>query len=378
MRTWDIFCRVVDNFGDAGVCWRLARQLAAERGDGVRLWIDDPGALSRIDPGIDPLAAQQRCSGIDVHRWTDRSPSPADVPNDVVIEAFACETPPSFVEAMARGDRKHAWINLEYLSAEDWIEGCHRLPSPHPRLPIVRHFYFPGLTAKTGGLLRERDLLARRDAFVADADAQRRWWSAHGVTRVPGSIAVSLFAYPNRQAVPLLRTWIGGRMPIVAVVPDGVLADSIADVAGSRLDAGQTWHDGNLTIAVVPFVPQSEFDTMLWACDVNFVRGEDSFVRAQWAGRPMIWHIYPQAHNAHRPKLEAFVDRYVQRMKFPVDEQVRRLFVAWNGEGDIGSVWNDARPSLDRWNAGARRWAESLSTQPDLVEKLAEFVETLL
>jgi hypothetical protein len=21
---WDIFCRVIDNFGDIGVCWRLA------------------------------------------------------------------------------------------------------------------------------------------------------------------------------------------------------------------------------------------------------------------------------------------------------------------------------------------------------------------
>ena len=27
--TWDIFCSVVDNFGDIGVTWRLARQLVA-------------------------------------------------------------------------------------------------------------------------------------------------------------------------------------------------------------------------------------------------------------------------------------------------------------------------------------------------------------
>ena len=26
---WDIFCQVIDNHGDVGVCWRLARELAA-------------------------------------------------------------------------------------------------------------------------------------------------------------------------------------------------------------------------------------------------------------------------------------------------------------------------------------------------------------
>ncbi|HET9045379.1 MAG TPA: elongation factor P maturation arginine rhamnosyltransferase EarP, partial [Casimicrobiaceae bacterium] len=37
---WDVFCKVVDNFGDAGVCWRLARQLVAEHDLAVTLWID--------------------------------------------------------------------------------------------------------------------------------------------------------------------------------------------------------------------------------------------------------------------------------------------------------------------------------------------------
>ena len=42
---WDLFCRVVDNFGDVGVCWRLAADLA-QRGEQVRLWIDDASALT--------------------------------------------------------------------------------------------------------------------------------------------------------------------------------------------------------------------------------------------------------------------------------------------------------------------------------------------
>ena len=43
-RTWDIFCSVVDNFGDIGVCWRLARRLSAGLGQQVRLWVDDLAA----------------------------------------------------------------------------------------------------------------------------------------------------------------------------------------------------------------------------------------------------------------------------------------------------------------------------------------------
>ncbi|MBY0444112.1 MAG: elongation factor P maturation arginine rhamnosyltransferase EarP, partial [Burkholderiales bacterium] len=37
---WDIFCRVIDNYGDIGVCWRLARQLSFEHGFAVRLMVD--------------------------------------------------------------------------------------------------------------------------------------------------------------------------------------------------------------------------------------------------------------------------------------------------------------------------------------------------
>ncbi|MEO7887531.1 MAG: elongation factor P maturation arginine rhamnosyltransferase EarP, partial [Polaromonas sp.] len=42
---WDIFCKVIDNFGDIGVCWRLAADLAS-RGHKVRLWVDDASALA--------------------------------------------------------------------------------------------------------------------------------------------------------------------------------------------------------------------------------------------------------------------------------------------------------------------------------------------
>ena len=150
---WDVFCRVVDNLGDVGVSWRLARILAREHGKRVRLWVDDLTVLSLLRPEIDPARERQVLEGVEVALLRDAVPD-AEIA-DVVVETFGCDPPPEYVEAMARRARRPRWINLEYLSAEDWVEGSHALPSPNPRLPLVKHYFFPGFTPRTGGLLRE-------------------------------------------------------------------------------------------------------------------------------------------------------------------------------------------------------------------------------
>nr|MBP6225993.1 elongation factor P maturation arginine rhamnosyltransferase EarP [Rhizobacter sp.]MBP6270504.1 elongation factor P maturation arginine rhamnosyltransferase EarP [Rhizobacter sp.] len=86
-RTWDIFCRVVDNHGDAGVCWRLATDLASRQID-VRLWIDDARALAWMAPtgrhGVRVLAWPD--GDQDISRELDPAPS-------VVVETFGCGLP---------------------------------------------------------------------------------------------------------------------------------------------------------------------------------------------------------------------------------------------------------------------------------------------
>jgi uncharacterized repeat protein (TIGR03837 family) len=152
---WDIFCAVVDNYGDAGVCWRLARQLVSEHGLTVRLFVDTLPALARIAPVIQPARAQQIAHGVRVCHWEGPHGALAGIdPADTVIEAFGCGLPQSYLAAMTARDRQPAWINLEYLSAETWIGDCHGLPSRHPALPLTRHFFFPGFAPLSGGLLR--------------------------------------------------------------------------------------------------------------------------------------------------------------------------------------------------------------------------------
>jgi uncharacterized repeat protein (TIGR03837 family) len=125
---WDIFCRVIDNYGDIGVCWRLARQLADEHGKKVRLWVDDLSPLKQLCPEIDTNSERQFWQEIEIIHWTEKLT--ADRVADVVIEAFACDVPEVYLQKMAAASPKPSWINLEYLTAESWAEDCHSMASP--------------------------------------------------------------------------------------------------------------------------------------------------------------------------------------------------------------------------------------------------------
>lgn len=358
---WDIFCRVVDNLGDIGVCWRLARQLAAEYDLAVRLWVDEPEVLAPLLPGFVPALASQELEGVRIERWGE--PLAFDQAADVVIEAFACDPPAAYVEAMARRPRPPCWINLEYLSAEAWVAGCHGAASPHPRLPLTKFFFFPGFVPGTGGLLRERDLLAKREAFLARGGASR-FLDELGLACEPGTLRISLFCYDMAPLADLLAAWQQHPFPLICLVPPG------KPMAGMRqlLGGDGPWQLGPVRIVPIPFLPQARFDALLWSCDLNFVRGEDSFVRAQWAGKPLVWHIYPQENEAHAAKLDAFLALYGAPAPM-VD-----LWHAWNGFGSaFPSRWKAFHQALPRLQTQAEQWCRRLAAQDDLAKTLVKF-----
>ena len=376
-RNCDIFCNVIDNYGDIGVCWRLARQLANQHGLAVRLWVDDLASLAKLCPEADVTAGQQQCGGVEVDLW--RKPFPEIQPAELVIEAFACKLPDNYIEAMAAQVRKSVWINLEYLSAEEWVESHHRLPSPHPSLPLIKYFFFPGFTPKTGGLLLERDLLTRRDAFRDDAAQQQAFWQSIGMEMpVIDTLKVSLFAYENAALGGLFDAWVNELQPVLCLVPEGRILPQVGQYFGDPApQAGSDYLRGQLHVRVLPFVEQQHYDLLLWACDVNFVRGEDSFVRAQWAGKPFIWQIYPQHDAVHLKKLEAFLTLYAERLGEPVNEALQVMWTAWNME--TRSIQDGARHSWPEFIAAhgelerhARYWAQQLA-ENNLVLNLLDF-----
>ena len=369
-KRWDIFCTVVDNYGDIGVCWRLARQLAAEHGLTVRLWVDDPQSFAKLAPQLDPQQDQQQINNVEIQRW--RTPFAETTPADVVIEAFACHLPETYIAAMAAQATQPIWINLEYLSAENWVEDHHSLASPHPRLPLTKFFYFPGFSINTGGLIREAGLMAARDAFQHNPSAHSEWWRGLGATQAPNALKVSLFAYPTAPVAPLLHAWSRSATPIFCALPEAPLSAAVAqalEVAPIR--AGTSIVRGNLTLAGIPFLAQEAYDRLLWACDLNFVRGEDSFVRAQWAAKPFVWQIYPQHDAAHEAKLEAFIARYRA-------QDLTSLWRAWNGRGDPAHAWPAFAGALPDLASHARHWAIAQSKLPDLAANLVKFSQNPL
>ena len=368
-RRWDVFGKIVDNFGDAGVGWRLARELVAEHSLEVTLWQDDIAPLARMAPVIDPTLDRQSVAGVTVRRWRD--PFPQVDPADVVVEAFGCGLPPGYVASMARAGSAPAWFVLEYLSAEPWVGDAHGLASPHPQLALPRRFWFPGFTEKTGGLIREKGLLAARDGFQRNEAAQRSFLSTIGLPAPSeDEIRVTLFCYPNAALPALLEAWAGGDETIVCVVPHGVATSSLDAWNGGHVPcAGDPVHRGNLSLHAVPFVSQDDYDRLLWTSSLNFVRGEDSFVRGQWAASPFVWHIYRQAEGAHWPKLEAFMNRYTAGLDDHAAAIVRQFWRAWNGAdgaGAIGPAWQELAAARRTVERHSRTWAAHLASLPEL------------
>lgn len=375
--TWDIFCTVIDNYGDIGVTWRLARQLADEHAIPVRLWVDDLRAFQQLRPEIDPALATQHLAGVEIRHWT--SALPEVEPGEVVIEALACNLPEEFVARMAATHPAPVWLNLEYLSAEDWVAGVHGLPSPHPRLPLTKYFFMPGYTPNTGGLMREHWLSAERDAFQ---EGGRRFASALRPTFPPyvlppprdDELLVSLFSYENQALPSLLQAWATDDQPVRALVPVGKALPAIAAWFGATgAEAGTIWRRGALTLQVLPMLDIDAYDRLLWACEVNFVRGEDSFVRAQFAARPLVWQAYVQDEDAHFAKLEAFLDLYCADLPPPLAEPTRALWRAWNRETDMSALWPQMRAALPALTAHARAWDTRLAGQTDLATNLLNF-----
>ena len=355
-KLWDIFCRVIDNHGDLGVCWRLAGGLAA-RGQRVRLWVDEPGALRWMAP--------QAPSGVEVRRWTQPLQLEGLEVGDILVEAFGCEVAPEYLTAYARqcaaGGSLGLWLNLEYLSAEAFVARSHGLPSPvmsGPGTGLRKFFFYPGFTPATGGLLREPDLPTRQAAFD-----RRAWLQQQGIA-FQGERLISLFCYEPAKLPELLAQLTGAPQPTRLLVTDGRAGATVrACTLAQSADRNPQNLFGNLQISYLPALAQRDFDHLLWSCDLNFVRGEDSLVRALWAGKPLVWQIYPQSDGAHGPKLEAFLDL------LDAPASLRAFHAVWNG------LQQAALPALDPvpWQQSVQVVRERLLEQDDLVTQVIGF-----
>ena len=365
---WDIFCQVIDNHGDLGVCWRLSRDLAT-RGQRVRLWIDDASALSWMAPVA--------CPGVEVRIWTPLLNMQGLMPGDVWVEAFGCNIAPEFIAAYAnviRGEgKKHFWINLEYLSAQAYVERNHGLISPimsGPGMGLSKHFFYPGFTSGTGGLLRETNLINRQASFDRDV-----WLQTLGCVRQEGERLISLFCY-EPSALALLLTQLAAdatptRLLVTAGRATAATQIAVQSIVNDENGLNTLWNEhGKLSISYLPYFSQDDFDHLLWACDLNFVRGEDSLVRALWAGKPLVWQIYPQHDDAHHDKLDAFLNM------LQAPESLRQLHHHWNDIHRTDDWRSLPLLTLQTWGETCQAARQRLLQQNDLVSQLLGFVRS--
>ena len=385
---WDIFCNVVDNFGDIGVCWRLACNLA-ERGISVRLWVDDVSPLAWMAPTGHAHIEVIDCKNKDFTNLNQQLKVAKYALGDVLIDTFDCEfainliasqainTPASGINSTILEQIRPVWLNLEYLTAESFAERAHTLPYVHRSGAAqgwTQLYFYPGFNDKTGGLLREVDFFERQKAFDKTA------WLAglkfevsdysHSESIKPtlsSSRLISLFCYEPVALESLIDQLSNSETPTCLLVTAGRATNAVRTVleGKKRLQTAYLLPKV-LSILYLPQLTQTDYDHLLWSCDLNFVRGEDSLVRAIWAAKPFIWQIYPQHDGVHLVKLDAFLGMMDAPESLKIAHQV------WNSSANE-AIFPDLE--LGIWAKSARNLGRKLRLQVDLASSLIAFVE---
>jgi uncharacterized repeat protein (TIGR03837 family) len=370
-KRWVIFCRVVDNLGDAGVCWRLARQLASEYAIAVDLVTDRVDVLAQFQS----LCTNQSQENIQLYPWHDADTLPI---GEVTIAAFACRLPAPYQARLAQmqahtSNATGNWFNLEYLCAQSWTTGTHLLESTHPD-GSIETFFMPGFNQGTGGLLREKTLNIR--SASARSQARQQWGFAN-------HFVISLFCYRSAPLAQLLAaaSLIGQHrgQPVVIVVNQSLAQQLQLPALLSQQQAKQPhWHSP--LIQQYPFLSQDNFDQLLLAADLNCVRGEDSWVRAIWAGQPFLWQAYQQDNATTASKVNDFVAHWSQTSQIASDHPALNLFTQWNSQNDVQPLpllQATESAAWHQWQQASQLYCDRLSQMPDLASQLVAASTTI-
>jgi uncharacterized repeat protein (TIGR03837 family) len=337
----DIISKVVDNFGDAGVALRLLRAFATGNNPlEIRLFIDKPDILEKLlgrswefnGPGTilqlhEPEETLNLSVNMKVYDWKSM-PSPGDNKKpDLLIEMFGSGLPelywPALLNVSAVREKKGLWLNLEYLTAEPWAIDYHKTASLSPYPEFDRYFFMPGFTSGLGGLIMDGSFLTikkRWDSYTPEAKSKARIELLKNLKiNFPASIVktrwISIFSY--QKDFTTLIDQINDSQNITVFLSPG---KAVPDFLTYREKSGK-----NFECLTLPFLAQKDWDEFLLACDINFIRGEESLSRASLSGRPFIWQAYPLECQEHMEKVDAFCD-----ILCPENRELKELFHQYN------------------------------------------------
>lgn len=383
LKTLDIFCEIIDNYGDIGVVYRTAKELQKIFPKSkIRAFLNKLDEFKKINSQVLDLPSQN-IDGIEYITFDYlRDNANELLTAQVIIEAFGCQIPEKYMEIAY--DNSELLINLEYLSAEDWIEDFHLQSSPLGRGKLKKVFFMPGFTEKSGGVIADSNYLERIQRVLENKEFYEKKYLSDIEDR-ENKIVGTLFSY-EKNFTPLLEDLKKLDKDVVILAMGEKTQDSLRKILKnfSIEDFRNSLKYGKIEIRFLNFLNQEEYEELINIVDFNFVRGEDSFIRAVLTGKPYMWHIYCQEEYAHMDKIEGFLDKYRRVIENFSDEDfllnMEKFFKDYNfrkeNSLELGKesylYFFENLAKIEKYNTIFR---DFLIQKCNLINKLKDFIE---
>ena len=383
LKTLDIFCEIIDNYGDIGVVYRTAKELQKIFPESkIRVFLNRLDEFKKINSQVLDLPSQN-IDGIEYITFDYlRDNANELLTAQVIIEAFGCQIPEEYMEIAY--DNSELLINLEYLSAEDWIEDFHLQSSPLGRGKLKKVFFMPGFTEKSGGVIADSNYLERIQRVLENKEFYEKKYLSDIEDR-ENKIVGTLFSY-EKNFTPLLEDLKKLDKDVVILAMGEKTQDSLRKILKnfSIEDFRNSLKYGKIEIKFLNFLNQEEYEELINIVDFNFVRGEDSFIRAVLTGKPYMWHIYCQEEYAHMDKIEGFLDKYRRVIENFSDEDfllnMEKFFKDYNfrkeNSLELGKesylYFFENLAKIEKYNTIFR---DFLIQKCNLINKLKDFIE---
>lgn len=344
INTIDIFCEVIDNYGDVGVAYRLAREFKRiYPNKQLRFIISKTEELDLIKKAEDIT--------IIAYKNIDKIETPADL----VIETFACNIPETYMNKALKTSK--LIINLEYFSSENWVDDFH-LQESFLGGNLKKYFFIPGLSEKSGGIILDKEFLDRKNKVQENKEYYLKQFNINENY----DLIISVFSYEKNFDNFLETLQKLDKKVLLLLLSEKTQKNFI------KYFDNNNYYD-KIKAVKLPFFTYDKYEELLALCDINLVRGEDSFVRALLLAKPFLWHIYPQDENAHIIKLESFLEKYC-----PNNKELKETFINYNINKDDFSYFFDNLDEIKKYN---EKYADYLIENCNLIDKLINFIEKI-
>lgn len=364
----DIFCEIIDNFGDIGVVYRISKELKKIfQNVRIRIVLNRLEEFKAINKKVKDTDYQEIDGLICVTEKYVKENIETFGVSDVFIEAFGCNVPEEYVKAAKENSK--LWINLEYLSGEKWIEDFHLCESLIDSKTLKKIFFMPGFSEKSGGVIIDSGFLERMKYGKENRDEVfKKYFKDFDLK---DKFIGTVFSY-EKNFENLLETLKNYKKETVLLLMGEKTQKSFSEILKKNLteDYGNIVKYGKITMIYSDFFSQEEYEEIISASDFNFTRGEDSFVRGIILGKPFMWHIYLQEEKAHMDKIKAFTERFKESVE--VSEEEKNIIESYC---NLLEDYNDRdKNSLEKGKEDFKIFFEKFQEIDRICEKYSKFL----